>query len=252
VIAAATLVASVLAMPYADRSGAGPTASVAATHSLAEQLLPEVGGRGTVLVELPSGLSDASWVGPGLLVELHEAGVPFVVREPALIRQLGNYRAYDGTNADLRLTVFAGQAAERPLPLAPGSRVVARFNGLTSAERDELERLRIELRSAIEEAGGLPLDPNPPVSDYDYFSGLKDEIDTQIAAVVAVGDDPDEVLESDELLSLLNVLDFGFAAVEDVVDPEAVPTEDLVRYGRLRGWLTQRTVVVYLDELPHR
>jgi hypothetical protein len=56
VVAAVTLAAGLLAIPHADR-GADPTSSgaptpVAATHSLAGQVLPAVRERGTVLVEM--------------------------------------------------------------------------------------------------------------------------------------------------------------------------------------------------------
>jgi hypothetical protein len=59
-------------------------------------------------------------------------------------------------------------------------------------------------------------------------------------------DDPDELLDSDELLSLLLFQDIGVSAVEDVVDPDALPIDDLKRYVQLRRWETDLPFTVYL------
>lgn len=251
VIAVVTVVAGVLAVPYADRGHDDFTGSVMATRSLAAQLLDEVDGEPPLVIEMSGDLTLASWVGPGLLVELQEAGVPFVVRSPALIRQLGNYRAYNGRNAELRLSVVAGRSAQAPrrlTPTSPRPRVVASFDGLTPSEHQEFESLRIKLRDAIVKAGGLPLNPYPSLSD--DFPVPRDEVYRLIGAVEALGDDPDDILESDELAGLLVTLELGYADVDDVFDREAVPTDDLIRYGQLRYSLTHLSITVYLDELP--
>jgi hypothetical protein len=172
--------------------------------------------------------------------------VPFVVSDPSLVRQLGNYRAYDGSNAALRLTVVPGPVAgEPPLPETSSGRLIASFDGFTSAQREELERLRDELRTGIERAGGLQVDPDPPLRE-----GIEDEIDTTIAAVAALGDDADELLDSDELVSLVRILDWGDVPIGDVIEPGVVSTDDLVRYARLQSWRALGTIAVYLDELP--
>jgi hypothetical protein len=245
-IAAATLVVAVLALPYANRSG-GPDEArgVAATRSLAAQVLPELKGRGTVLVDMSQQASGSS-VGPGLLVELHDAGIPFVVNDESLIRQLGNYRAYDGTNADQHLVLVTGRFAREDLYIPRTARVVGRFGGLDPAERDEKERLRRELRDAIDAAGGFPIDADASVPYYEHVPWLKGEIDKTISGLVAMRDDPDELLDSDELLSLLLFQDIGVSAVEDVVDPDALPMDDLKRYVQLRRWETDLPFTVYL------
>jgi hypothetical protein len=252
VIAAVTLVAGVLAVPHAEQPGPEMTRWVAATNSLADEVIPAVRGRGTVLVEWKGVLSDTPGVGSGLLVQLREAGVPFVLSDQSVIRQLGNYRTYDGGNADLRLTVV-NSADDETVRTPRGTRLIARSSVLTPAQRDEVERLRVELRDAIAAAGGLPLlDLHPPVVDEIHVPGIEEEIYGRIAAVAALGDDPDELVDSYELTSLLGLLDWGYTDVDDVIDPEAIPTDDLMRYGRLRGWLNKPTMTVYLEELPDR
>jgi hypothetical protein len=245
VVAAATLLVAVLAVPFADRTGPDTTRPVEATRSLAAQALPELTGRGTVLVDM-SGQSKGSWVGPGLLVELHDAGVPFVVNDPSLIRQLGNYRAYDGSNADLHLVLVTGRFAREDLYLPASARVVGRFSGLTAAQRDEMERLRRELRDAIDAAGGFPIDADASVPYYEHVPWLKGEIDKAIAGLAAMRHDPDELLDSDELLSLVLFQDIGVSAVDDVVDPDVLPIDDLDRYAELRRWEQDLPLTLYL------
>ena len=250
-IAAVAVAAGVAAIPYADHNGTETNRGVAAANSLAAQLLPQVEGRGAVLVQVPSSMSFATWVGPGLLVAFRQAGVPFVVDDPILVRHLGHFRRYDGRNADLRLLVVPANASYRPRAAAPGRptpRRVASVDGLTPAEEDELERLHDELRKAIVRAGGLPLELE--AGALDDVPKAKDQITALIDAVKAVGDDPDDLLGSAELTHLVSAMGLGVIELDEVVDPDVIPTDDLLRFGQLNVWREERAIVAYLEELP--
>ncbi|HKH06366.1 MAG TPA: hypothetical protein VKA65_14455 [Acidimicrobiales bacterium] len=80
---------------------------------------------GPVLVRMPY-TEGTSAVGPGLLTELQDAGIEFLVDEPDYVRQLGARRRYDGPDeATWAMTVvgIAGVA-----PPAEGDALVARYD----------------------------------------------------------------------------------------------------------------------------
>jgi hypothetical protein len=77
--------------------------------------------------------------GGAIMAELDDRGIPFVVRDPGLVRQLGPGRRYNGHNAQNELLMRLGDGALTP---PPGSRLAARGSGLTADEQRELSRLR--------------------------------------------------------------------------------------------------------------
>jgi hypothetical protein len=88
-----------------------------------------------------------------VLAELQERGIPFVARDPVLVRQLGPGRRYDGHNARNELLLRTGDKAfTRP----PGSTSAVRGSGLSRDEQRELSRLQRQIRGYIA-AGHLRL-----------------------------------------------------------------------------------------------
>jgi hypothetical protein len=245
-VALVAAIAGGAALPYAAHSTPAAGWSIDATGALAADVVPTVEGLdGPVVVEQVPPFGYAGWVGPGLMVELHEAGVPFVVDDPVLEGQLGPWRADDGSSV-ARLTVAAGTLDGPVAPPSPTARVVARSAGLGAAERHEHRRLHDELRAVLAHTGGLPVrDELPDSPDVPAMAGT---LRRMVAEIDDLGDDPDTLLASPVLVQLVNGVDVTFGGIDEVVDPDLVPTDDLVRYARLETWRHERAVVVYLDD----
>jgi hypothetical protein len=108
----------------------------------------------------------------------------------------------------------------------------------------------MRLQVALARAGGLPLVLETDALD--DSPALRTRIAGLIDAVEVVGDDPDDLIESDELERLLAAMDLGVIELDDIVDPATVPTDDLMRFGRLKTWRKQRAIAVYAEEMPRR
>ena len=112
-------------------------------------------GRGPVLID---GLFRAGFADPygaAVVAELQRRGIPFVARDPVLVRQYGPTRRFNGHNADAALLLRTG-AATGGAPT--GSRRVARGEGLSAADQRELTQLEAQIGKYVEE-GQLRLDP---------------------------------------------------------------------------------------------
>jgi hypothetical protein len=233
-------VAGLLALPYADHSATAPARAVAATDQLAAGVVPQLEGRGPVLVQLTAPLTLASWVGPGLMVKLQEAGIPFVVDTPELRRQLGRRRS-DVGRAEVQLVVWTDPDASP----GPDARLLADVDGLTPGQEDELAALERRVHRAVGEAGGLPIDP-----------GWEEHLDTEpadrlrpVVEDVAALDDPDDLLASPELLRLLGVWLLAFDDLDGLVAPDRFPVDDLERWYGLADLATNGYVAAYLMPL---
>jgi len=106
-------------------------------------------GRGPLLVDL-RGESFASPYGAPIMAELQRRGIPFVVDEPGLVRQLGPTRRFDGTNATATLRYRVGDGA---LTTPRGTRRVAIHQALDRRRRRELAALRVRLAAYLEDHG---------------------------------------------------------------------------------------------------
>jgi hypothetical protein len=151
-----TVVVAALNLPYADE-GRGPNSqeyAIPAAHDLNRQMR-SLEGRGSVLID---GLFRAGFADPygaAVVAELQRRGIPFVARDPVLVRQFGPTRRFNGSNANAALLLRTGAAtAETP----PGSRSVARGEGLSAGDRRELSRLEAQIAEYVEQ-GRLRLNP---------------------------------------------------------------------------------------------
>jgi len=117
------VVLSVATLPtYTQGAGLAPFAAtqVPVLDDLDDQLgaLDDVG---TVWFD-ETGLPLYDNYSAGVLAELQRRGVPFVVDDPGLVRQYGDDRRYDGTNADVHVVMRWGESA---LTVPEGYDVVA-------------------------------------------------------------------------------------------------------------------------------
>ena len=79
------------------------------THAVTNQL-GALEGVGTVWFD-ETGLPLYDNYSAGVLAELQRRGVPFVVDDSGLVRQFGDDRRFDGTNADVHVVMRWGDAA---------------------------------------------------------------------------------------------------------------------------------------------
>jgi len=149
VFAVATLVFAVLNLPYADE-GLGPNSqeyAIPAEVDL-ERHMGALEREGPLLIDDLFQGAFADPYGGAVIAELQRRGIPFVAREPGLVRQFGPARRYDGRNARTELLLRTGDAT---LEAPPGSRQVARGEGLSAADQRELARLKALARELVAE-----------------------------------------------------------------------------------------------------
>ncbi len=151
-----TVAVAALNLPFADE-GRGPNSqeyAIPATHDLGRQL-GSLDGRGPVLVD---GLFRAGFADPygaGVVAELQRRGIPFVARDPVLVRQYGPTRRFNGHNAKAALLLRTGAAADE---VPTESRRVARGKGLSARDQRDLLQLEAQIGKYVEE-GLLRLNP---------------------------------------------------------------------------------------------
>ncbi|HET6954472.1 MAG TPA: hypothetical protein VFI47_29175 [Acidimicrobiales bacterium] len=136
--------ATLLNLAWHDAGSAASPATRDAARVLVAQATAAREITGRVLVDC-RGASGDPYCG-AVLAGLVDDGVQVVVRDPLLVRQLGEQRRWDGRNAGAVVTVASG---DRTRDVLPGGTVVARHDGLDAAEQAELARLRSALRGAF-------------------------------------------------------------------------------------------------------
>jgi hypothetical protein len=150
VFALVTLVIAALNIPRAEY-GRGPNSqqfAIPATRDL-ERHMGTLEGQGPLLID---GVHEgfATPYGWAVVAELQRRGIPFVARAPGAVRQLGPERRYNGHNAKAALLLRQGAAT---LEAPPGSRPVARGQGLAADRVRELEQLKERISDYIEKRG---------------------------------------------------------------------------------------------------
>jgi len=144
-----TVAVAALNLPFADE-GRGPNSqeyAIPAAHDLGQQM-GSLEGRGPVVID---GLFRAGFADPygaAVVAELQRRGIPFVARDPVLVRQYGPTRRFNGHNASAALLLRTG-AATGDTPT--GSRGVARGEGLSPGDQRELSRLEAQIGKYVEE-----------------------------------------------------------------------------------------------------
>ncbi|HKA92155.1 MAG TPA: hypothetical protein VKE97_00015, partial [Acidimicrobiia bacterium] len=152
--AAVTLLVAVLNLPYADE-GSGPNSqeyAIPTAHDLDRQMGVLEHQGPLVIDDLFRGVF-ADPFGGSTVAELQRRGIPFLARDPMVVRQFGPGRVYNGHNARAELLLRVGAGTEDP---PPGSRRVALARGLSAADRRERARLGSQLAAYVE-AGNLEL-----------------------------------------------------------------------------------------------
>jgi hypothetical protein len=154
VFALATLSLAALNLPHSDQGSAAVHQEYAVPA--AKDLTSHMGSledEGPLLIDDVFAGSFANPYSASVVEELQRRGIPFVAADPGLVRQFGPARQYNGHNAKAALLFRQGDAT---LEAPPGTRGVARGEGLSRADQRELYRLQAEIDRYIQ-AGRLRL-----------------------------------------------------------------------------------------------
>ena len=230
VFAVATLVVAALNLPYADE-GLGPNSQEYAIPA-AKDLGRHMGSledEGPLLVDDLFHGAFADPYGGTAVAELQRRGIPFVARDPMLVRQFGPARRYNGRNAKAALLFRQGDAT---LEAPPGSREVARGEGLSRAEDRELDGLKGQILEYLE-AGRLRL-------NRDGEAALSRGDLPKLAEVQDQGADPQVLLDSRELDVMIK---------QHLLDIDGAAARRMERYADLQHHWDQETVALFVKPL---
>ncbi len=224
----AAVVLSLLNLPTYNQ-GVGPSAddyAIPVIRDLGRQM-GTLEGRGTLLVDL-EGEEFASPYSTPIMAELQRRDIPFVVKDPTTIRQLGPTRRFTGSNADATLTYRVGNGTRKP---PPGSRRVALHEALSASEREELDELRARIAVYLAERDGL-------------------ELNRRGRAVARAGKLPQsrakasgQPVSPEALLASREVL---YTVQEDLLVLDEVWAPRFERYARLQDRFDEQTVALFL------
>jgi hypothetical protein len=185
-LAAATVILAAATLPASDQGTTAPASTLPVARGLTEAVAA-ADLEGPVLVTCAEHVFDPYC--EAVMAELQRRDVPFVVDSVIALRQLGEGRRRDGTNAVADLTIVSGDFAVFP---PDGVDVIALHQGLDEDERLELFVLRADLQQAIAD-GTLRLNERgrrlaregalisashtgPPGLDAERVVGVRDEL----------------------------------------------------------------------------
>ncbi len=151
-MAAALVVTAVAAVatggPMVDNSSASPQWTVHASRMFSRDVIPRLHGQ-PVLVDLSIDPT-AGAVGPSVFSALQDAGIPFYVDQPPLVRQLGTDRRFSPGVAHVGIVVRGGPLAAQH---DPHDVAIASWSGLSRADRAELADLSGEVERTLVRRG---------------------------------------------------------------------------------------------------
>ncbi|HEV7758892.1 MAG TPA: hypothetical protein VGO78_07880 [Acidimicrobiales bacterium] len=226
-------VAGIAALPTVDNHSASPSWTVAAVHGVEDEAVDELQGEGPVLVEMQTGLAVGA-TGPALFSVLQEAGIPFLVDEPPLVRQLGTSRRYHPGDARVRLVVKGGVDATA----WPGERLIAAWHPLTARQEARCRVLHDELVDLVAEHG-VPLTPTGR-----YAVDVLD-LDAVAATIAVARDHPEPVVDADVLGLLWNGVPAALAG-HRLIDTDVLPADLLDEWTDLAKRHDEEPISLYV------
>jgi hypothetical protein len=225
-----TLLVGVLNLPFND-AGSGPNSqeyAIPAAHDLDRQM-GSVERQGPLLIDdLFMGVF-ADPYGGSTVAELQRRGIPFVAKDPGLVRQFGPGRVYNGHNAKAALLLRVGAAAQ---DAPPGSRRVALSEGLSAADQRELSRIEAQIGAYIQ-AGRLRLNRRGATALAGGDLPKLAEVREQAAG-------PQVLFDSRELDVMVQ---------QDLLDTDGVWGRRLERYAQLQHRWDLETVALFVKPL---
>jgi hypothetical protein len=231
VFTVATVTVAALNLPFADE-GRGPNSfeyAIPAARDLASHM-GSLEGKGPLLIDDLFHGAFADPYGGAAAAELQLRGIPFVTGDAALERHLGPARHFNGHNARAALLLRTGDAT---LESPPGSRLVARGEGLGAADQRELSRLKTQITEYLVR-GRLRLDGRGQAA-------LARGTLPNLARVETSGADPGVLLSSRELDVMIR---------EHFLVPEGVWSKRFERYADLQHQWDLQTVALFVAPVP--
>jgi hypothetical protein len=193
---------------------------MSAGKELSAELVPLLEHRGTVLVE-PTATQAGGGVGPMIMAELQSHGIAFVVSDETLVRQLGDARRYNGSNASTRLIITSAAFGAHP---PAGFRLVGTVPGLPPREQAELEQVEQRLVHRIRALRGIRYAP--------AFADLPTAMQARYRAWAAeIARDPSTAITKRRLLAMY--ADGTFLG-RQMIDVRALGAGDVHRYEVLQ------------------
>ncbi|MCI3949067.1 MAG: hypothetical protein K0R11_1001 [Acidimicrobiales bacterium] len=162
---------------------------------------------------------------------LQDRGIEFVAESEDLVRQLGEDRRFDGSNARSRLLLVVGTAADEPFGGEPEARRLVLREALDPDEEQEMVRLRQELEADLRERGALPLNERGREAAAD---GRLPEAGTRLPF------DPVAVLDSRALM---------IAGLRGYLEGAEGWRDRVERYAELQLRLDEETVALFVAPL---
>jgi hypothetical protein len=225
----ATVTFAALNLPHADQGSAAvhqdfaiPAAKDLAAH------MGSLEGEGPLLIDDVFVGSFANPYSASVVEELQRRGIPFVAANAGLVRQFGPARQYNGRNAKAALLFRQGDAT---LEAPPGTRGVARGEGVSRAVQRELYGLKAEVSRYIR-AGRLRLNEKGQAAL--ERGELPNLAEFQSAGA---GADPQALFTSGEVDLMIR---------GDLLALEESWTGRFDRYGDLKKRSDQQTVALFL------
>lgn len=220
----------------------GGTTAPAPSLDVARDLLHDVAAadlEGPLLVDCDEGTYDP-YCEP-VMFELQRLGVPFVVRDDVEIRQLGERRRWDGSNAVATLRVVAGDFA---IFTPDGAEQIVLHEGLDAAAKEELFFLREELKAAATD-GELRL------NERGLRVAARGDLDSARVTEASAELDPERLVAVRELPFGEHRRDLVAMVREDLLDlgDDADLAARLTRYADLQEQWDLQTVAVYRQPL---
>jgi hypothetical protein len=237
-LAVATVVLAAATLPASDQGTSAPASTLPVARGLTKAVAA-ADLEGPVLVTCAEHVFDPYC--EAVMAGLQRRDVPFVVDSGNVLRQLGEGRRWDGTNAGAALTIVTGDYAVFP---PAGVDVIALHQGLDEYERLELYSLRTDLSRAI---GDGTLRLNERGRRLAQEGAL-----ISASHIVRPGLDADRLVEvRDELFGQYR-RDLVAIAREDLVDVGAAAQwrDKLDRYADLQIAWDDDTVAVWLGPVP--
>lgn len=234
-----TVVFALLNLPESHQGTAAP----ASTLPVAQQITSDIAAAdltGPLRVECSQGVADPYC--EAVMAELQGQDVPFVIDEidDVALRQLGQERRWDGTNARATLLVTAGDSALFP---PSGFREITAHHGLTEEEQDELFFLREDLRDA-------PADGDLRLNDRGTRVAERGDLPSVDPDSSPLQVDIEEAADLREELLGPHRRDLVAMVEEDLLDADGDMSRQLRRYADLQSTWDEQTVAVFIGPVP--
>lgn len=239
---AAVALFAVLALPTSDQgSGTWPWA-VAPAKEINAQVIPQLHGRGTVLVTTGGSLEEGA-MAASLLFAMQDKGIPFVFQDEINRYQFGARRTYTPATPNAQVGL---QISSRPDATAGSDfRLIARVSAKAQLSSAELSRLDRAVASWAEQRGRPLVNPKLTAINPELAAEVQAKLDRAYADARSTGEPlTDNPTFIDSALGTPTMTYGGSWLLTTGMEPD-----DLRRWATERHEASQRTFYIYLGPI---